>query len=65
MPARRWRDASQISPPSMRPGRSTMRRIERAVTLLPQPHLADDAERPAGLDVEADAVDRADHAFVL
>ena len=28
---------SMISPPTMRPGRSTMRRMERAVTLLPQP----------------------------
>ena len=49
----------------MRPGRSTMRRIERAVTLLPQPDFADDAERAAGLEVEGGAVDGAHHALVL
>ena len=53
-----------ISPPTIRPGRGMMRRIDCAVTVLPQPGLADDAERPAALQRVADAVDGADGALV-
>ena len=55
---------SRISPPTMRPGRSTMRRIERAVTLLPQPEFADDAQRLAREQIERGAVHRAHGALV-
>ena len=50
-------------PPTMRPGGSaTSRRIESALTDLPQPDFADDGDRLALTDIIADAVDRLDHA---
>ena len=48
---------SRIEPPSMRPGLSTICRIERAVTDLAGAGFADDAERLAALQLEGDAVD--------
>ena len=55
--------ASHTSPASIRPGRSTMPRMLRAVMLLPQPLSPTmPSVRPA--NVEAHAVDRAHHAFV-
>ena len=47
----------------MRPGGlATSRRIDSAVTLLPQPDLADDAQGFAGAYFIGHAVDRAHHA---
>ena len=47
------------SPLSMRPGGEGMSRmIDSAVTLLPEPGLADDGQRLAGGDVERDLIDR-------
>ena len=60
----RRRRRSRISPLTIRPGRSTMRRIERAVTLLPQPVSPTmPSVRPAE-QVEATSVHRAHHALV-
>ena len=48
----------------MRPGGSaTSRRMDSAVTLLPQPRLADDRQRLAALERERDAVDGLDDAL--
>ena len=63
MPASSSRNRSSpskiASPLSIRPGGEGMSRIsESAVTLLPEPELADDRDGLAGLDVERDAVDR-------
>ena len=46
--------------PAILPGGSGIsRRMDMAVTDLPQPELADDRQRLAGLDVEGEAVDGA------
>ena len=55
---------SRISPPTMRPGRSTMRMIERAVTLLPQP-LSPTIPSVRRENVEAGAIDRLDQPVIL
>ena len=55
--------SNRIEPATILPGGSgTSRAIDRAVTLLPQPGFADEAERLAVADVEADVVDRLDDA---
>ena len=58
-----WR--SRISPASTLPGRSTMRRIERAVTLLPQPLSPTMPSVWPGSRSKRRAVDRAHDALVL
>ena len=54
--------SSRIEPSTMRPGGSTRPRMEKPVTILPEPGFADQPQDLAGADVEGDAVDRLDHA---
>ena len=52
-------------PPAIRPcGLGSRPRIERFVTLFPQPGLADEADDLAPVDLEGDAVDGADEALL-
>ena len=63
--ARRSRPSNRITlPASMRPGGRTRRRIESAVTLLPQPDSPTTPTRLADPDVERHAVDGARDAVV-
>ena len=63
-PAAAWR-RNRISPPTIRPGRSTIPRIDRAVTLLPQPLSPTMPSVAPGVQVEAHPVDRLHRALVL
>ena len=63
--ASRFSPSKRIWPPPMRPGglgRSP--RIDKAVTLLPQPELADQPQHLAGTQVERQIVDGRDRALL-
>ena len=56
------RPAKSMRPPTMRAAAGSRPTIDRQVVVLPQPRLADQAERLAFVQGEADAVDRLDDA---
>ena len=61
----RSRPCQKICPATMRPGGMAISfRTESAVTVLPQPELADDADGFAAMDRQVDAVHGLHHAVV-
>ena len=51
-----------MRPPTIRAAGGSRPTTDRQVVVLPQPDFADDADRLAFVQREADAVDRFDHA---